>query len=103
MKHEDIEKVIECAIEKARYDIQDAADLYRQYVLVPFCKKYKLTYLAGNGTFWFYNEKDETVYSWDLPELESINKTLDLHTTGANEVFGLYVQNITEEDIGQLT
>lgn len=96
--HNSIEKAMESILEDARTKIQDLADEFRTQRLIPFCKRHRLTYLAGNGMTCFYRD-DKSIHSWDLKALEPIEKILDIEAVGYNDCLGFYVDDVTEEDI----
>ena len=98
------------AIEKeAQRKVQALADTYRTQQLIPFCRRYKLTYLAAMGSTVFYNKKGYPVSSADLKSLDRatariakalapIEEFLNIECLGHNDCFGFYIDEINEED-----
>lgn len=100
MKLASLNQRIEAVQEEARNKVQAIADEFRVKRLIPFCRRHKLTYLAGNGRTVFYNKQGNPVYSTDLKALEPIEEILDIQAIGVNDVFGFYIEDIDEEDWG---
>lgn len=102
----DLTPMIEKIIDNARDQIQILADEYRETVMIPICRKLRLTYLAGNGNFAFYPIDDVSVNSsisnrFDAEHyaygkykaLVPIFKQLEIEITH-NDLFGYYVLDI---------
>jgi hypothetical protein len=91
----EVEKILKGTVSR----VQDLADLYRERVLVPFCRKHHLTYIAGMGRTVFYDSNDRPVDSLDIRALKKIEVDLNVEVLGTNDVFGYYISDITEQDI----
>lgn len=93
-----LQKAVDSALEEARAKVEALADEFRTQKLLPFCKRHRLTYLAGNGVTTFYRS-DRSVDSTDLRALVPIEEILNIEGIGRNDCLGFYVADITEEDI----
>jgi hypothetical protein len=91
---------IEEIIDATRDRLTALASEYRSRVMVPLCRKHKLTYIAGMGRTVFYNRKGVSVGSMEEAPayLVSVFDVLDSSAIGANDCFGFYVADITEHD-----
>ena len=98
----DIERLVLAA---ARRRLQELADDYRKTVLVPFCRKYRLTFLSGMGRTVFYTEDNRNFGSADAAvdegyhEAVRIFRVLDQEAIGRNDEFGFYVCDVTAQDL----
>ena len=96
----------ETVLVEARLRIEKLATEYRDKVLVPFCRKHRLTYLAGMGRTVFYTSDDRSFGSAadavceGYPQAEAVFEVLDQGAVGQNDCFGFYVGDITYADIG---
>jgi len=99
---------IERIVEAARDSIVDLAKEYRTDVLLPLCRKHKLTYLAGNGTYFFFvkGDSEKSISNIDDAKVFGYGKILgevfeDLDAEGldGNDRFGYYIVDITRKDI----
>ena len=79
-------------------DCEELADKFRVEVLIPFCRRKKFTYMAGNGMTVFYNQKGESINFWDK-RLKPVQEIIDLGIFGSNDCLGYYVSDVTKEDI----
>lgn len=92
---------------EARKRIEAVADHYREKVLVPFCRKHQLTFLAGMGRTVFYTKAERSfgsaaeAISEGYPEARRIFEVLDQAALGRNDCFGYYVERVTDADIGE--
>lgn len=95
-----IESDIEKIVDDAQKKIQKIADEYRVKHLIPFCKKHKLIYFAGNGGWSFYKQNDgSSVHDHDVKYLQPISDILYTNAIGYHDCFGLYISDVTERDI----
>lgn len=94
----DYEAEIDKIIQQAQNNIQELADKFRVEVLIPFCRRKKFTYMAGNGMTVFYNQKGESINFWDK-RLKPVQEIIDLGIFGSNDCLGYYVSDVTKEDI----
>ncbi len=100
-------------------DLNELGIKIRKEVVVPVCKKYGLTFLSGNGAFYFYKDhkgykgdfysykphRSETryEYEWQLPknamgqELKPILDLLETELT-RNDHLGYYVDNYIDDE-----
>lgn len=99
MTRDFVEKRVEAALEEAREKIQRLADEFRERRLLPFCRRHRLTFIAGMGSTVFYRD-GRPVYSTDLRVLAPMEEVLDIEAVGRNDVFGFYIADVTDEDIG---
>jgi hypothetical protein len=99
MDTEDAEKAITKILDEASAKVCTLADAFRTDTLLPFCRQHELTYMAGNGITAFYNRKGDSVDEIALPELRSINATLNIHVMGTNDVLGFYVADVRKSDL----
>ncbi len=90
--------------ERYKRELDELADELRYRIVMPVCKKHKLTYIAGNGTFFFTDSKDENYHNtWEIadPKLaEELSSVFDILNTevGYNDYLGFYVRDVMEED-----
>ncbi len=49
-----VQNQVDEAVDMLRSRIEGLADQWRTDVLLPFCRKHRLTYLSGNGVTAFY-------------------------------------------------
>lgn len=108
-----IEKKLQGIYERAEAEIQKLADEYRIEVLIPVCKRAKMTYLAGNGMFWFspiemnydtaYNKVISTVDDAKRNKKRYLIQVLeDLNSSALEsnvQCFGFYIADVTEKDL----
>lgn len=79
--------------------LEDLAAQYRSSVLVPLCKKYKLSFHTVNSDCWFTNQDGISVfYDFEaddkgIPWVKDAFKTLDLPCP-LRSVFGSYLKDI---------
>ena len=99
MTRDFVEKRVEAALEEARQKIQRLADEFRERRLLPFCRRHRLTFVAGMGRTVFYR-RGRPVDSTDLAALASMEEIMDIDAVGRNDAFGFYIADVTEEDIG---
>jgi hypothetical protein len=104
-----IKKRIEKILNSAQEQLSKLADGYRTRVLLPICRKHRLTYIAGMGRTVFYIEGDESRSIGDGAEasllgygkvLSKVFDDLNEPVLSSNDVFGYYVGDISEKDIG---
>lgn len=103
----DVEKEVERAVALADTELERLAELYRQEILIPLCKKKKMRFMSGNGTFIFYNA--EGTKDWQvganyeainlkkrylIPILEDLNQEVS-----HGQYFGYYVCDVDTKDI----
>ncbi len=103
LSQEVLEKSIEDIVQQTENNFKALAARYREEVLLPFCKKHKVTFAAGNGTFCFYKDGkgvylDGAYDDQDFKPGSKIIKALTISTSYAYE-FSQYFEDITKEDI----
>lgn len=85
--------------------LQEIADEFREATLLPFCRRHRLTFLSGNGSWSFYRLDNspgghgETVDEDDLRAIAPIESKLGLEAFGGNVQLGHWVQDITKGDL----
>lgn len=105
MAREHYESRIELVLHAARKELQGLADEYRTLVLIPLCRRYRLTFISGMGRTVFYKQDGrsagsaEEAISEKMSYLVPIFRTLDTEAIGHNDCFGYYVSDINESDI----
>ena len=91
-------------MEKAAEEISALGERYREKVLLPFCKKYQLTFVSGNGDFAFYDidtglpVKTKLQAEMVKPILIPIFDVLNIEVS-YNNYFGYYIYRIDESDL----
>lgn len=98
----DIERTVLAA---ARERIAALADEYRETVLLPFCRKHRLTFIAGMGRTVFYTEDgrsfgDAEEAAYEGYAAKRIFAVLDQEAVGQNDCFGFYMRNVDDVDAG---
>jgi hypothetical protein len=74
---------------------------YRDSDLLPVCERYTLTFNGGMGKH-FYFEDGTPLELDDIERLEGIRNlmpTLEQEVCGGGHIFGMYVPDITKEDL----
>ena len=108
MDYSNIENQIKVIITDAQSKIEILAEEVRTEVVLPFCKKYKLTYLTGNGMTCFYDKNDEPIeiYDWAVmskkrfkADFEKVEAIINLTTIGYTDCLGFYIRDITKGDL----
>lgn len=93
-----VQAQVEAALGEAQDKIQRLADEFRERRLLPFCRRHRLTYLAGNGRTVFYRDAHPVDSSY-LKALLPVEEILNTDAIGRNDVFGFYIADITEDDL----
>lgn len=79
--------------------ISAVADEFRRDVLVPFCRRYRFEFFAGNGTWVFVRLRDgQSIDSW-APVLKPYEAVLNAECLGRDDLFGFYVANVRRGDL----
>jgi hypothetical protein len=88
------------AIEEEAKDKVGALALeFRSKVLIPFCRRYNLTFKAGMGGYVFIDSKGEPDYGEEEhPWIKAMSEMLD--NSAMNNSFGSWFEDITIEDLG---
>ena len=112
----DLKTRIDSLYESYQNSIAQEGENYRERVIIPFCEKYRLSFLSGNGTYAFFDKelKDfEVSYGLNgedcsvnlsfksklrrserfAKEVKEIFGILDLELTWADH-FGYYVRSV---------
>lgn len=84
--------------EAAQQQIMEIAAEYRRRTLIPFCRKHRLTFLSGNGTWTFY-KGDRLVDYNDVPAIAMIDSDLNVECLGRHDHFGFYMDDVRASDI----
>lgn len=100
-------KAAEAAVDKARKELEQIGEHYRDNVLVPLCRKLGLTFIAGMGSTTFYvddNPNDNISTGPDAedrgyPELVEVFEVLNADGIGQNDCLGYYIAEIKASDI----
>lgn len=113
MKRDYYSKTLENLQEEYQVKVQRLAAEYREFVLLPLCKKHKLCFVSGMGTFFFHSAADGDAFdgqSWSvrdmgdaiqerkrylIPYLEMLDQEVE-----QGQYFGYYIDDITHEDLG---
>ncbi len=92
------EKRLEDLQEVFTKQVEAVADEFRERHLIPFCRRHRLTFLSGNGSWGFYRiSNGDVVPDWELKAVGDINQGLYLECMG--QPLGWYVQDVSEEDL----
>ena len=94
----DIEKVV---LDAARKRIEALADEYREAVLLPYCRRHRLTFTSGMGRTVFYTEDGRSFGSAEDARYEGydarhIFAVLDQEAIGRNDCFGFYMRDVDD-------
>lgn len=95
-----IEKEMERIRSAAVAAIETVAETFWATTLVPFCRRERLTFLVGNGDFFFMDSHGETVRV-EVPK--SLSDALNAPALGRYDLFGFYLRNVTKADLDQRT
>jgi hypothetical protein len=107
MKTRQYEKQLEYICKQAECQVELLAIKFREEVLIPACKRAKMEYLSGNGTFAFFgigndmqicDTYDAKRYkkSYLIPVIEELNCSVFNSNV---QCFGFYVANVKENDL----
>ena len=79
------------------------AEAIRQQLVIPFCRKHRLVFSAGMGTFCFFGiDTKKQVDRFDLermPGTKRLLAALDLNVDGNNSLGTSYVYDVRKEDL----
>jgi hypothetical protein len=105
-------RALEQITKLAEMEIQKLADDYRKAVLIPACKRAKMRYISGNGTWYFLplvvdkNDPDLHIsYGFQAKDqkknyLIPVIKMLDEIVLDSDmKCFGFYMTDVNESDI----
>jgi len=92
--------------DKYQAELRLFASRVRKYWVIPACKKYNLTFMSGNGTFFFISEKkrsdihnqEEAVDAGISKGLVQVFELLNMEIDQQHWV-GDYVHDVTKEDV----
>lgn len=97
----DYESRLSAIAEAARNQAEAVAEEFRRNELLPVCKKHGFTFLSGNGTFSFYDErrgKGQPVDDDDR-RIKKLVEVMNGEVLGHNDCFGFYVGDVTLTDL----
>lgn len=112
---EEIREAIEVILDAARIKIERLAYLYREKVLLPFCRKYQIVFASGNGVYAFFSKSglllefeywceldSDDFENWEevFEKGNKIAEVLALGTLSDGCHFSQYVEDVTKKDIG---
>ena len=98
---------------ETRRRIDALADRIREDVVIPLCRRHKLNFVAGNGTFYFFDPKLDVHHSVKprammsepdvalqarLPDVAEAFKILDLEVSHG-DYLGFYIGDVRNEDL----
>lgn len=99
--------------DETRRRIEALADRVREDVVIPLCRRYKLNFVAGNGTFYFFDPKldvhhsvtprammsgSEVAMRARLPDVAEAFKILDLEVSHG-DYLGFYITDVRDDDL----
>lgn len=95
---------IDLELERLQHRIQVLADIYRADVLIPLCRKHRLTFVSGMGRTVFYKGKMSIgdYYDAELAKmryLKPVFEVINKEVLSGTDVFGFYVADVTKDDI----
>jgi len=84
--------------------IENVAKDYRERVLIPLCKKHRLTFVSGMGSFCFWRgntwiSEEEEARRLGLDDVADALETLYHEALARYDCFGFYVADITKTDL----
>jgi hypothetical protein len=89
---------IEVIEEEAQDKMGVLALEFRTKVLIPFCRRYNLTFKAGMGSYVFVDSKGEVDYGdEERPWIKTMSEMLD--NSAMSQSFGSWFEDITIEDL----
>lgn len=102
--HSKLEKQINALEEEFNARAQAIADGFRERSLIPFCRRHRLTFLSGNGSWGFYriarNQREghgDPVHDWELKAIEPMEQTLSSDILG--QPLGWFMQDVNIRDL----
>lgn len=88
--------------------VSNLGDSIRREIIIPLCKKHNLTFISGNGDFFFTDENnmdygdylDPIFKETSSKKLQNIQKVLGLLSTEVtlHQCLGYFVEDVDEED-----
>lgn len=90
-----ISERLEAVARRASEEIQTIADEYRERKIVPLCRRRGWEFMAGNGTWVFYDKRGQRVDEDRIPG--DIVFDLDSPTLGRDDLFGFYISDVRKE------
>ncbi len=89
-----VERILDETREKFRVE----ATRFRAEVLLPYCSRMRLEYVAGNGETMFLDSKGNRVTSVERPGLKRFEDVLNLPGVDGLDCFGYHVEDIRAKD-----
>jgi hypothetical protein len=90
-------------------DVNGLAECWRVDVLRPFCRKHRLTFVSGMGSYAFFGvgEKNKHVQIHDDVDAERygmksiipILRMLETEVSGSDDIFGFRVSDVKESEL----
>jgi hypothetical protein len=93
-----LERKIEAINQTVITQMDALAAQWRTEILLPWCRRHKVTVIIGNGSWKFYNQKGEEFDGFEK-KFRQINDTLNQSGVGYNDVFGFHVESVQESDL----
>ena len=99
---------IETITQRARDELAKLGEEYREQVLIPLCRKHKLTFVSGMGSFCFWTKINghnewigdhEAAKQYRKTYLIPIIDLLNYEAMYLDDHFGFYVRDINESDL----
>lgn len=95
-------------VDRFNDDVNSLAECWRMDVLRPFCRKHRLMFVSGMGTYAFFgvDEKnkhvqidgEEDAIRYKMKSLIPILRMLETEVSGSDDVFGFHVSDVKEEE-----
>lgn len=94
----ELKKRAEAIEARAMAEMDALADQWRSEVLIPWCRKNRVTILIGNGDWYFSDLKGESLNRWER-RFKTIEDVLSLPGIGHEDLFGYHVESVYKSDI----
>jgi hypothetical protein len=94
-----LERKIEAINQAAITQVDALAAQWRTEILIPWCRRNKLTVLIGMGSWKFYNRYGVGFIAGEQKRFKPIDDALNQPGIGRDDYFGYHVESVTEEDL----
>jgi hypothetical protein len=95
-----VEESVEALRSAFQSSVEALALEFRTKKLLPLCRKYHFTYLAGNNDWFFLDQNGMRVNFWQHSAVNDIRTTLNIEVTDSgSDLFGYYIACVTKSEL----